>query len=114
MPLKIVLAQLAVTLGVALCSGAIGGVRALISAGLAGLACVLPNALFALRLALAVRRPGGANPASFLIGEFVKVLLTIVLLFAVAKGIRDLSWPAYIAGMIAALQSVFVVLLIRK
>ena len=114
MPLKIVLTQLAVTLVVALCSGAIGGVRALISAALAGLACVVPNALFALKLALAVRRPGGADPVSFLTGELVKVGLTVVLLFAVAKGVGDLSWPAYIAGMIAALQSVFVVLLIRK
>ncbi|WP_245591369.1 ATP synthase subunit I [Derxia gummosa] len=114
MPLKIVLTQLAVTIAVALVAGAVGGVRALVSAALAGFACVLPNALFALRLMLATRRPGGANPASFLIGEVVKVGLTILLLFAVAKGVRDLSWPAYIAGMIAALQSVFVVLLIRK
>lgn len=114
MPFRIVLWQVVATLVVAVAAGAIGGVRAALSAALGGASCALPNALFAARLALAAMRPGGASPVTFFTGELVKVASTVLLLFGSVWLYRDLSWPAFVAGVIVALKSYFVVLLIRK
>ena len=57
-----VLAQAAFGLGVALISGWIGGVAALLSALAGSLAYLLPNVVFAARLFVATFRPSGALP----------------------------------------------------
>lgn len=82
------------------------------SALLGGLCCVVPNGLFALRLATSMRKPGGANPMTFIIGEFIKIALTIALLGAVALLYRDVNWLALIAAFIVALKS-YIILLFR-
>lgn len=114
MPFRIVLWQAVATAIVAVFAGMIGGTAAAVSAMLGGVSCALPNALFALRLALAAMRPGGASPGSFFTGELVKVGSTVLLLFGSVWLYRDLSWPAFIAGVIVVLKSYFVILLIRK
>ncbi len=114
MPFRIVRWQVAATVLVAALAGAIGGMAAAVSAALGGLSCTLPNALFALRLALAATRPGGATPVTFFTGELVKVASTVLLLFGSAWWYRELSWLAFVVGAIVALKSYFVVLLIRK
>lgn len=114
MPYRIVLWQVVATLVVMAAAGAIGGARAAMSAALGGISCFLPNALFAARLAFAAMRPGGASPVTFFTGELVKVASTVLLLFGSVWLYRDLSWPAFVAGVIVALKSYFVVLLIRK
>ncbi len=106
--LKAVSLQAIVSFGVALIAFALGGANAALSALLGGMVCVVPNAIFALRLTWQARRRGGADAASFLIGEFVKLGLTVALLLAVALHFRDLNWLAFIAGLIAALKSYFV------
>jgi ATP synthase protein I len=111
--LQIVLLQLAATVVASLIAGLIGGVPASLSALLGGLCCVVPNSLLALRLYVNAQKAGAANPMSFLIGEFIKVALTIALLGAVAWLYRDLNWLALIAGFIVALKS-YMILIIRQ
>jgi ATP synthase protein I len=68
--------------------------------------------LFALRLFTAAKKPGGANPATFFIGEFIKIALTLAGLGLVVWLYRDLNWLALIAGFIVALKS-YIILLFR-
>ncbi len=110
--LRLVLIQLATTMVAAAVAGLIGGVHAFVSALLGGLCCVLPNALFALRIHIGVTRPGALNPMSFFIGEFTKIALTVALLAAVVWWYRDLNWLALIAAFIVALKS-YIILLFR-
>jgi ATP synthase protein I len=110
--LRVVLLQFTTTIVVACIAALFGGVPALLSALLGGLCCVVPNGLFALRLFSDARKPGGANPMSFFIGEFIKITLTVALLGAAAWLYRDLNWLALIAGFIVALKS-YIILLFR-
>lgn len=109
---RIVVLQFVVTLVVAAIAGVFGGWPALWSAILGGLCCVVPNALFALRLFASAQRPGGANPMSFFIGELIKIALTVALLGAAAWLYRDLNWLALLAAFVAALKS-YIILLFR-
>lgn len=110
--LRIVLLQFAATVLSCLVAGLIGGKHALFSALLGGLCCAVPNALFALRLHISAQKPEGASPMTFLIGEFVKIAMTIALLAAVVLLYRDLNWLALIAAFIIALKS-YIILLVR-
>jgi ATP synthase protein I len=103
--LKTVSLQAIVTFGVALVALLLGGANASLSALLGGLVCVVPNAIFAFRLTWAMRRTGHADPASFLIGEFVKVGVSIAMLGAIAMHFHHLNWLAFLVGLIAAFKS---------
>lgn len=83
------------------------GLHAAASALLGGLACAVPSALFALRLSIEARRPGGASVHGFFIGEFAKLAATVGLLFLVGSTYHDLNWLALIIGFVAALKSYF-------
>ena len=109
---QIILLQFATTAFAGIIAGLIGGVPAMISAVLGGLCCVVPNALFALRLFAGAQKPGGANPMTFFIGEFIKIGLTVALLGVTAWLYHDLSWLALIAGFVVALKS-YIILLFR-
>ncbi|MEY3651815.1 MAG: hypothetical protein RLZZ351_1180 [Pseudomonadota bacterium] len=78
--LRLVLTQFAVTLCVAAVAGLIGGGNALLSSLLGGLCCVLPNGLFALRIANSARSPEALTPMTFIFGEFTKIVMTIAML----------------------------------
>ena len=108
---KAIAFQLVVTLVVAMMAAMLGGAHAAASAALGGLACVLPSALFAWRLSIEMRRPGGATVHGFFVGEFMKLAATVVLLFVVASVYRDLNWLALLVGFIAALKSYFLLFL---
>ena len=110
--LRVILLQLATTVVAGLVAGLLGGMPALFSALLGGLCCVVPNSLFALRLFADAQKPGGANPMSFFIGEFIKIALTVALLSAIAWLYHGLNWLALIAGFIVALKS-YIILLFR-
>lgn len=90
----------------------LGGMPAMFSAVLGGLCCVVPNGLMAFRLYVSSKTPGGANPISFFIWEFIKIALTLALLGATAWLYRDLNWLALLAGFIVALKS-YIILLFR-
>jgi len=110
---RIVLLQILTTAVVSLLSALIGGAPAAISALLGGAACFIPNGLFALKLAAAARRPRGTDAAVFLIGEFVKVVATVVLLALIVATYKNLVWLAMLVSIIAVLKSYVLALLIR-
>jgi ATP synthase protein I len=110
--LRIVSLQLMATAVVGFIAALVGGSPAMFSAVLGGLCCVVPNAVFALRLFANGRRPGAANPMSFFIGEFIKIALTLGFLGAVVKFYHDLNWLAFLCGLIVALKS-YIILLFR-
>jgi ATP synthase protein I len=53
------------------------------------------------------KRSGGASPAQFFVGEFVKIVLTVLLLIIAVKTYRDLHWPSLLLGMTVVLQASF-------
>jgi ATP synthase protein I len=110
--LRIVSLQLMATVVAGVIAALLGGKAAMFSAVLGGLCCVVPNGLFALRLFASAKR-GAANPISFMIGEFIKIALTVALLGAIAWLYRDLNWLALICGFIVALKS-YIILLFRQ
>ena len=109
---RVVFLQFFTTLVVAALAWAVSGQVAAVSALLGGLACAVPNGLFALRLALAGRR-GEASPIGFLLGEFVKVVATVALLVLIAKTVKDLNWLALIVAIIAVLNSYVLALTVK-
>ena len=102
-----VLLQLVMTLIIAAGAAMLGGSHAAVSAALGGLVCVVPNALFALRLHVESRRPGGATMHGFFIGEFAKIAATVLLMFAIVRVYQELHWLAFLVGYIAVLKSYF-------
>jgi len=110
--LRLVLVQLTTCIVAAAIAALVAGIPAMWSLLLGGLSCVLPNALFALRLFANAQKLGAANPMSFFIGEFIKIALTLALLGASAWLYRDLNWLALIIGLIVALKS-YLILLFR-
>ena len=110
---RIVGLQILAVLTVALVAWPLGGANAAVSALLGGAACVVPNALFALRLQIAARRPQGTDMGVFFVGEFVKIGSTVALLVLVAWAWKDVVWLALIVAVIAALKSYMVALLLR-
>lgn len=108
---RVVGLQILATAVVAAIAWPLGGPAAAFSALLGGAACFVPNALFALRLAAAARRPGGTGVGTFFVGEFVKVGSTIALLALIAWAYRDVVWLALIAAVIATLKSYIVALM---
>ena len=110
---RIVVLQFCAALIVAIIAAIIGGHHAAISALSGGLACAIPNGLFALRLFAGTRKPGGASPITFFVGEFLKIASTIALLAAVVWLYRDVHWLAFLVGFIAVLKS-YLILLFRS
>ena len=110
--LRLVSLQAIATAMVGVLAGLLGGWAAAFSAVLGGICCVVPNAIMAVRLFAGANKPGGANPATFFIWEFVKIALTVALLGLAATLYRDLNWLALLAGFIVALKS-YIFLLFR-
>jgi ATP synthase protein I len=105
---RIVAVQCIASLVVAAGAAAIAGSQAAWTALLGGLACALPNGLFALHLANLGRlrkQPGAragsasASAMTILVGEVSKVALTIGLLALLVLGFRGVVWPALIVSV---------------
>lgn len=111
---KIVLLQIVATIGVAAISALFGGGSAALSAFLAGLACLVPNALFALNLSVLVKLSPSYSPLFFFIGEFVKIVAIVLLLCLIVMLYEDLVWPAMIGSVIVVLNCSFLGLLTRE
>jgi ATP synthase protein I len=96
-----VLAAVVVAVVFLLVSGARSGVSALL-----GAACYLaPNAVFVLRLLLATFKPQGAGAGTFLVGNMLKILVAVGLLWLLADHEAGrLDWLAAVVGLIAALK----------
>ncbi len=105
---RIVAVQCIASLIVAAGAAAIAGSQAAWTALLGGLACALPNGLFALHLAYLGRLrqqtgaragSGSASALTILIGEVSKVALIIGLLALLVLGFRGVVWPALIVSV---------------
>ena len=100
---RVLLAQLAASLVVALLFWGIDGRVAGYSALLGGLTCVIPNAFLALRLAVPRRDPGaGALVRAAYIGELGKLALTVLMFSMVFVLVRPLAALPLFAGFIVA------------
>jgi len=104
---RVILIQLAATLLAAVIGGAVAGMRGAVSAALGGLACVFPNLLFALRLRSVSGRHGTSFTVNFLLGELVKLVVVVGLLFFIAREYSDLHWPSMLIGLVLATQALF-------
>ncbi|MBA4741255.1 MAG: ATP synthase subunit I [Azoarcus sp.] len=104
--LKAVYLQICATLAAAALAAVFFGVHGAISAALGGLVCVVPNALFALRMKALSSRSGGPGTAmAFVVGEFFKIVAIVGLLVLIGLGYPDLHWGALFIGLILALKA---------
>ena len=107
------LAQLGVSLGLAVLLGLWLGKIVALSALLGGMVAVVPNAFLAASLMLPrAGAHGGAVVRSAWFGEIGKLLLTILMFGAVFAFVRPVSAPALLGTFIAAQMVVFGALLL--
>lgn len=111
---KIVLLQIFASLAAACLSFVLGGRDAAISALLGGFSCAIPNGIFAVNLMVCNIVKPSLSPAMFLVGEFIKIIVTVVLLYLVAVLYKDLVWPAMIPTIIVVLNCSFLGFLTRE
>jgi len=97
--------QIAAVSVLALIAGGWAGWESARSVMLGGVAAIIPNALFALRLTLHRKRTPESYPVVFFLWEFVKIGLTVLLLFWIVKTQADIRWLWLLIGLIAALQA---------
>jgi ATP synthase protein I len=78
-------------------------------------AVVVPAALFARGVTseFAVVNPGAAV-LSFFVWEFVKIVVTVGMLFAAHRLVRDLSWPAMLLGFGITMKVYWLALAFRR
>ena len=103
--LKAVFLQIGAALIATLVGAMIWGAPGAISAALGGAACIIPNSLFALRLALVSRRAGASYSTAFFVGEMIKLAATIGLLAAIRLAYEDVLWLALFIGLVLTLKA---------
>ena len=82
---------------------------------LGGSAAIVPNGLFAMRLALQRGRSAESYPVVFFLGLFAKIGLTAGLLVAIAKWGESVQWLPLLLGLIVALKApLFALLWVRS
>jgi ATP synthase protein I len=104
---RAIILQFGATLVTALVAGFLVGRHGALSGLVGGMACTLPNLMFALRLRMVQHRPGASYPANFFLGEVVKNAATIGLLAVAVSWYADLHWPSMLIGLAVALQASF-------
>lgn len=104
---RILLGQAAVTIVLAALVAAGAGQKSGLSAFSGGLIGLIAN-LYMTIAALRPARSAGFAFGRLLVGQFVKVLLTVGMFLAVAQR-KDVVWPAVIAGYVATLVVFWVV-----
>ena len=97
--------QLGATLVATAISAVFFGVHGAMSAAMGGLACAIPNAIFALRLTIVSKRSGSASVGGFLAGEFIKLAAIVGLLVLAWASYPDLHWGGLLIGLILALKA---------
>lgn len=106
--------QVAVVAALAVVAGGVWGWETALSLAFGGAAAIVPNALFAVRLAIHRGRSPESYPVVFFLGEIVKIGLTVALLVWAATSMPQLRWPPLIVGLIAAVQAPFFVLFLAR
>ena len=78
-------------------------------------AVVLPAALFARGLTSRVSSVNaGAAVFGFFLWEMVKIGLTLAMLIAAPRWVKDLSWPAMLVGLVVTMKVYWVALGVRR
>ena len=105
---KAIYLQCGAALITAIGAGLIVGTRGLVSVGVAAVAAILPNLMFAIRLKMVSHRPGASYAANFFVGEFLKIAVTIGLLAVAIKGYPEMHWPSLMVGFAVVLHAGFI------
>lgn len=105
-PWRVVVWQIATGLLVAVLVGLISGqVPMGLSAACGALAIALPAALFARGVTSRFAQANvGTAVTSFFLWEFVKVFMSVALLFMAHRYVVGLSWPAMLVGMVVTIK----------
>ena len=112
---RAVLAQGAMALIAGLTAWVVGGSAAALSALAGAGVYFLPNTLFALRLMFGLMGGRGADPIMFILGEMLKLTVTVVLLWLLSRYAQEwLVWPAVLWGLVLTLKGYFLLLMFRK
>jgi len=100
----------------ALGAALVAGWSSAASVMLGGGAAIVPNSLFALRLALQRGRSAESYPVVFFLGQFAKIGLTVGLLAAIVKWLgSEVQWLPLLLGLIVALKApLFALLYVRS
>ena len=100
----------------ALGAALVAGWSSAASVMLGGGAAIVPNSLFAMRLALQRGRSAESYPVVFFLGQFAKIGLTVGLLGAIAKWLgSEVQWLPLLLGLIVALKApLFALLYVRS
>jgi ATP synthase protein I len=81
------------------------------SVGYGALAVVIPAAVFARGLTGRVSSlNAGTAAVGFLLWEMVKIALTVAMMLAAPRLVRELSWPALLVGLVLAMKVYWVAL----
>jgi ATP synthase protein I len=107
-PYRVVAAQMVLSLVVTLAwwLGSSQPRQAALSALLGGAICWIPSALFAWRL----QRGGGTSPVALVMGEAIKMAVTLALFVAVALYDRDVRWLPLLVTYLVALKTYWIAL----
>lgn len=110
-----VLLQIGSVLVLAVGAGLVAGWSSAACVVLGGAAAIIPNSLFALRLAFHQGRPAESYPVVFFLGQFAKIGLTVALLAAMHRWMGPLQWLPLLLGLIVALKApLFALLYVRS
>jgi ATP synthase protein I len=81
------------------------------SAGYGALAVMIPAAVFARGLmGRTSSLNAGTAAVGFLLWEMVKIALTVAMMLAAPRLVRELSWPALLVGLVLAMKVYWVAL----
>ena len=97
--------QVASVFGLAMLAGLLSDWTSAWFVALGGGVAIVPNALFALRLALHRGKSPESYPVVFFLGEFAKIGLTLGLLAVVIRWQPDARWLPLLIGLIVALKA---------
>ena len=104
--MRVALAQYALVAVVAALFAVFAGQNAAVSALLGGLSYALPTTMYAMLLKLIRRniRHATLNAMAVLVGEFVKILIALLLMLLSAQVCENLNWPAFLVSLIAVVR----------
>ena len=115
-PWWVVAGQVVVGALVALIAWAVTGKESVaVSAACGALAVVIPAALFARGVTgqFASANAGSAVLACF-VWEFVKIVVTVAVLFASHRVVVNLSWPAMLVGLVITMKVYWLALAVKR
>lgn len=111
-PWWVVAGQLVVGAVVALVAWAVTGSQTIgLSAACGALAVIVPAALFARGVTgQFAKANAGSAVLSFFVWEFVKILVTVGIMFAAHRMVIGLSWPAMLIGLVVTMKVYWIAL----